>query len=322
LRIKTLIRLLIIFYLILISLVALGIYALYKQDVMIDTLRESRFEIIDTLDTSNLTEEQKQLLVSTKTKIHFLRENMDFTLYIIYFLMSIATISFIFTYKILKKKILDPVHRINEVIIKYQSGAKDIEEFESNDDEIGLMIQEFFIMKKMHDDDYAEIEKLSVTDTLTEILNRRAFVEIADAAIKLSPRREKPFSLFILDIDNFKHINDTYGHLLGDEILIHFVRTVSSQIRESDVFARFGGEEFIIMLPDTLQKDAVNLAEKIRKSVETHPFSADMFKEIKITVSIGVAQLKEEKLLRDLIHRADTAVYSAKKNGRNRVEVS
>ncbi|MDB2562260.1 diguanylate cyclase [Sulfurimonas sp.] len=243
------------------------------------------------------------------------------SLFIIYMLMLIALISFIFTYRQVRKKILEPIFKVNEIILAYQNGDESVKEFESNDDEVGLMIQEFFIMKKKLDEDYAKLEKLALTDPLTEILNRRAFFEVSEQILKISLRNKKSFSILLVDIDFFKKVNDVYGHLVGDDILKYLVSMVTHEIRESDVFARYGGEEFIVMLPDTDEAGAGNLAEKIRESIEVNPFTCEKL-SVGITVSIGVAELKDEKLLRDIIHRADEALYTAKESGRNKVEIA
>ncbi|MDF1875858.1 GGDEF domain-containing protein, partial [Sulfurimonas sp. SAG-AH-194-I05] len=158
------------------------------------------------------------------------------------------------------------------------------------------------------------------TDYLTNILNRRAFFEIADKMSQLAFRSKKTFSILILDIDFFKKVNDTYGHLVGDDILKHLVQNVLSEIRESDVFARFGGEEFIAFLSDTDEKGAFALAEKIRISIEATPYVDDTLC-IPITVSIGASEQRDEKVLASLIKRADEALYRAKDNGRNKVEI-
>lgn len=242
------------------------------------------------------------------------------SLFLIYTLMFIALISFIFTYNQVNKKVLQPIYKMNEIIIAYQNGNNSIKKFDSNDDEIGLMIRAFFMMKEKLDEEYTQLEKLALTDPLTEILNRRAFFEISEQILKISLRNKKNFSIILLDIDFFKKVNDVYGHLVGDDILKYLVSNVTKEIRESDVFARYGGEEFIIMLPDTDEAGAINLAEKMRESIELNPFTCEKL-SIEVTVSIGVAELKDEKLLRDIIHRADEALYTAKENGRNRVEV-
>ena len=124
-----------------------------------------------------------------------------------------------------------------------------------------------------------------------------------------------------VDLVFFRKVNDVYGHLVGDDILKYLVKSVGAEIRESDVFARFGGEEFIIMLPDTDEEGALSLANKIRENIENNPYEDEKL-SIPITVSIGVSEVREEKLLRALIQRADEALYSAKENGRNKVEVN
>ena len=243
------------------------------------------------------------------------------SLFFIYTLMFIALVSFIFTYRTVRKKILQPIYKMNEIIIAYQNGDDSIKKFDSHDDEIGLMIQAFFTMKEKLDEDYAQLEKLALTDPLTGILNRRAFFEISEQILKISLRNKTSFSILLLDIDFFKKVNDVYGHLVGDDILKYLVSTVSKEIRDSDVFARYGGEEFIVMLPDTDEDGARNLAEKMRESIELNPFACEKL-SVEVTVSIGVAELRGEKLLRDVIHRADEALYMAKANGRNRVEAA
>lgn len=320
-NIKTLIRFLVTFYLTLIVMVSYNIYKVYSLSNLVDSTREVRYAVLEQLDQSLVIEEERKVLLSTRLQIDRLREAIQYRLSFIYVLMSIASISFIFTYIILRKKILKPISLINSVILDYQAGKKDIKEFESNDDEIGLMITEFFIMKKMLDNDYSQLEKLALSDSLTGILNRRAFFEVSENILKLSLRNDKKCSILLLDIDFFKKVNDVYGHLVGDDVLKYLVTNVSKEIRESDVFARFGGEEFIIMLPDTDEKGSVYLANKIRKSIEMNPYEDEKL-SIPITISIGASELKDEKLLRELIQRADVALYDAKEKGRNRVEVN
>ena len=123
----------------------------------------------------------------------------------------------------------------------------------------------------------------------------------------------------MIDIDFFKKVNDTYGHLIGDEILKHLVNTVKNTLRSSDIFARFGGEEFMILLPETAKKHALSKAEEIRTKVETTPYKDENY-DITITISIGVADKQDEQELKDLIIRSDEALYLAKNNGRNQVQ--
>jgi len=163
---------------------------------------------------------------------------------------------------------------------------------------------------------YQEFKTLSRHDPLTKIRNRRSFFELSQQILAIAKRTKQPLSLIMIDIDNFKHINDTYGHIIGGEILIHLVHSINGLIRESDIFARFGGEEFIILLPETDLSGSVELCEKIRTYIENTIFSDDKV-SVPFTISLGTSQLQDEKLLRELIQKADAALYQSKSNGRN-----
>ena len=164
-----------------------------------------------------------------------------------------------------------------------------------------------------------DLETQAKMDPLTKILNRRAFVEELKKELARSRRESLTFSLIMADIDHFKTINDNFGHLAGDSVLISFTQMVTENLRINDVLSRFGGEEFLILLPNTPKKYAAETAERIRKIVEitNHPFNG---KNINYTVSLGVtsfdidAQNKEE-----LLENVDIALYDAKSNGRNKV---
>jgi len=173
----------------------------------------------------------------------------------------------------------------------------------------------FLMLKTLHRH-YQEFKRLSRHDPLTKIRNRRSFFELSEQVLTIAKRTKQPLSLIMIDIDNFKHINDTYGHIIGDEILIHLVNSINTLIRKSDIFARFGGEEFIILLPETDLSGSVELCEKIRTYIENTIFS-DGNISVPFTISLGTCEFQEEKLLRELIQKADTALYQSKLNGRN-----
>lgn len=320
-KIKTMIQLMISFYVLLIILVSAGTYSLSIKNDDLKDLREVRFEMLAKYDTASYTDEDTTLLDATKKSINTLNVEIEANLRFIYAVMILALFSFIFAYIQIRKKILLPIKDMNRVITLYQNGNHDVEEFSSNNDEIGFMVKEFFIMKKMLDEEYTAVEKLALTDSLTGILNRRAFFELSEKILKLTIRKKSTFSILIMDIDYFKKVNDVYGHFVGDDILNFLVSIVQKEIRESDIFARFGGEEFILLLPETDTDGAYQLAEKIRVSLEENPFVENRL-TVPITTSIGVSELKDEKFLRELIHRADEALYRAKGHGRNRVEIS
>ncbi|MBW3698216.1 sensor domain-containing diguanylate cyclase [Vibrio sp. T187] len=170
------------------------------------------------------------------------------------------------------------------------------------------------VQKKM-----VKMENLANIDTLTGILNRRAFIE-ATKLINNKPRAfDKNHVLLIIDIDNFKSLNDEYGHLGGDEVLVTMARQIQSIKRNSDLFARIGGEEFVLLLSNINEKEALDLAEKYRYSIEKMSVFFNR-KHLNITVSIGLSSPKNaDANFRAVIARADTALYKAKQMGRNQV---
>ncbi|WP_294964763.1 bacteriohemerythrin [Sulfurimonas sp.] len=169
---------------------------------------------------------------------------------------------------------------------------------------------------KKHQKQNLKLEEMASIDSLTGVLNRRKFAEISALELQRSSRYKSNLSFLMLDIDHFKNINDTYGHAVGDEILKHFASICLEMIRTLDVVARVGGEEFIIMLPETTGEDAYQFAERFREKI----YSSEVnIKEnlIKYSVSIGIAVLDEDNEVKDILHRADKALYKAKKSGRN-----
>ena len=163
------------------------------------------------------------------------------------------------------------------------------------------------------------LERLATTDELTGICNRRHFLALAADAWQSYRHDGAPLSLFILDVDLFKSINDRFGHLGGDLMIKKAVAVCQSVKRETDILARIGGEEFVLMLPDTHGGEAATIAEDLRRCFESAPFVIDG-ESLRVTVSIGVAESDAAMAsLSDLMRRADQALYEAKRGGRNRV---
>ena len=168
---------------------------------------------------------------------------------------------------------------------------------------------------------YEEVERLTTTDPLTGVLNRRHFFQAGELEIKRSIRYEKQLALLMLDIDLFKKVNDTYGHAVGDKVLKAMAASLRDTLRQSDIVGRYGGEEFVILLPETEKSAARKTAERIRLGISQIPIHAEDA-TFNITASIGISALGEveSKTLSDLLNAADTALSRAKNNGRNRVE--
>jgi len=161
------------------------------------------------------------------------------------------------------------------------------------------------------------LEKAATTDYLTSLLNRRAMIDFLELEMKRIQRSGVESSIVMIDLDHFKDINDNFGHETGDKVLIHVARTLDALLRDQDVVSRWGGEEFLLMLPDTALQGAVSVAEKIRIGFADHPLSIDD-KKIKITVSIGVCPMSRGISIDECFRRADMALYRAKSEGRNR----
>ena len=167
-----------------------------------------------------------------------------------------------------------------------------------------------------------EIHILANTDDLTQIFNRRHFFELAERELERSRRNGDSLAIVLFDIDDFKNVNDSHGHLTGDFVLQDICQVCKTIVRPYDVFARFGGEEFIFLLPNTNATRAQAVADRLRSLISKRTV---IYKEttVQITISVGLAVFNPQKdTLDDLISRADSALYVAKRMGKNRLEVS
>lgn len=160
---------------------------------------------------------------------------------------------------------------------------------------------------------------LSMTDALTGILNRRALYETLEKELLRSAREKTPLSVIMMDIDFFKKINDNYGHNAGDAVLKELVRRVLAELRPYDTFGRYGGEEFVILLPGAFMYEVLVVSERVRNAIRNTPFPIGST-DIQVTSSFGVAEFDFKENSDTLINRADVALYKAKHNGRDRIE--
>ena len=169
---------------------------------------------------------------------------------------------------------------------------------------------------------FESVQFLAVRDPLTGCFNRRFFYESIQKELDRSTRYQHDLSIILLDIDHFKNINDTYGHLVGDQVLQHLVYLLQLSLRNTDTLGRYGGEEFIIALPETDPQKALRTAERLRVKINENPFNT-LSGPVKITISLGIASIEppQKETLEELISRADQAMYDAKKAGRNQAMV-
>jgi len=166
-------------------------------------------------------------------------------------------------------------------------------------------------------EDISQLLNQSTIDTLTGIANRTHFNLLFEHSLSIARRENNPMSLIFFDIDHFKSVNDTYGHLVGDDVLRHIANLVKRSLRTSDIFARWGGEEFVIILPNTTIRSTCKIAENLRVRIQEEEFATVQH----ISCSFGATQLKENEDKSTLLLRLDELLYIAKKNGRNRVEL-
>ncbi len=213
-----------------------------------------------------------------------------------------------------------------------EAGADDYIPKPYDDRELNARIYACLRVKSHHDelkqknrhleDMLMRVETLATMDSLTGLFNRRRFETILAGEFKKALRYQYPLSCMMLDIDHFKQVNDKYGHQTGDVVLRELAQIIQKNIREVDSAARWGGEEFVILGPNTAKDNAAQAAPRILRAVSRHAFSG--ISDRVVTVSIGIAGIPDPAIdtAEKLIHTADLAMYKAKKNGRNRVEVA
>lgn len=211
-----------------------------------------------------------------------------------------------------------PILDVDGDIVEYIAVRHDITELEETKQQLKNINK---AMKNKVDELYSmtnTLEEKAYKDNLTGINNRENFENIFSLEIANAKQNNIPLTLIIFDVDHFKLVNDTYGHQAGDILLIDLVKLIADNIKNGDIFARWGGEEFVILTPSTEIIGARYLAENLRKLVQSHSFS---YVEYEITLSFGIAQLTDDDTKKTLFEKADGALYEAKNNGRNRVEV-
>lgn len=217
---------------------------------------------------------------------------------------------------------LDKIRIQNELIRgkeKYQKKLE--EEIRSRTNDLQATNERLLSKTKEMEETKEKLIQQATTDVLSSLYNRRYFTDVSERSFDGALRYGKNLSIIILDLDDFKDINDAYGHAIGDKVIVKSAKIIKDSIRSSDIAARYGGEEFIILVPQIDSKETLSLANRILKDIEKATVETDSGETVRFTVSIGVAHLQAEKdtNIQQIIHRADKALYIAKANNKNQV---
>ena len=183
---------------------------------------------------------------------------------------------------------------------------------------VGDTIFKFLSGSDMEAQYHETIYKMTIVDGLTGVNNKRFLMETLEREIPRARRHQRPLTLVMFDIDHFKHINDTYGHLAGDYVLKELAQLVKARLRPDDVLGRYGGEEFCVVLPETALEGGAAIADELRVLVQDHSFVFEQ-ERMNVTVSLGVSMLQDDNDVTDFVKGADERLYAAKREGRNRV---
>ncbi|HMM37296.1 MAG TPA: sensor domain-containing diguanylate cyclase [Desulfovibrio sp.] len=241
--------------------------------------------------------------------------------------LALALLAALFLARLLARRIIDPLGRLLRAAQDIHEGrygtTVDMETFRDSPLEFRLLGQSFNRMSETTQEHIEALEQATITDQLTGIHNRRFLVTEGPRLLQVALRSGASFSCLMIDIDHFKRVNDQHGHLVGDRFLVHLTRVVAANIRTSDLLARAGGEEFVVLAPGSNTEEARLLADRIRLAVVRTPCEEGGAR-LDNTVSIGVAEhsrtpLFGSNVFEDMLERADQALYRAKGQGRNRV---
>ncbi len=210
--------------------------------------------------------------------------------------------------------------QLRQMTVELQDANERLEDQAKTLEALNHALQEEIKQKKLLEE---ELRAIAMIDSLTGVYTRRQMLEFGGNELKRFLRTEHSLSVLMLDIDHFKKINDTYGHSIGDSALKHFAEVCKRSLRTTDIIGRIGGEEFVIIMPDTTEEEGYSVAERIRKHVAETPFLMDDTETVFVlTVSIGLYQFTQnDRLFEQALSKADSALYEAKGAGRNNVVI-
>ena len=221
-------------------------------------------------------------------------------------------------------EVLSDSYNPDELVAEVQKVKADTQSVEQSQQQFDAQMSDMMGEVDSLRNELEQVREESLTDALTGLANRRAFDQMLDEIVNEKSSNSPIFSIVIADIDYFKRFNDTYGHLVGDKVLKYVSKVIKDCVKGKDLAARFGGEEFTLLLPDTDISGAEIVSEQLRSAIaKTNLIDKSVNEDYgKVTISLGVSQYKPNEQPQEILERADQALYQAKEKGRNRVEKS
>lgn len=214
-----------------------------------------------------------------------------------------------------RNKVIGVVELINKKSKRYHFSQRDLKNLLALLGPIAVSLHNALL--------FQETQKLAITDDLTKLYNNRYVNQRLNEMIREHQRNGRPFSVLFLDLDGFKGVNDSFGHLIGGRTLIEIGRVIFNTVRKEDMVARYGGDEFIVIMPETAASEALGMAEEIRVAIQNHDFQKALQREIHLSASFGISVCPDHaESLTELIQKADNAMYAVKYSGKNSVQLA
>ena len=237
----------------------------------------------------------------------------------VFFWLSLSMLLLFVLVFFLARSLVTPIIRLKRTVAQVEAGDLNAQADARSADEVGQLAQAFNRMTRTLQQSEEQLRRLATQDDLTGLLNRRALIEDAIRERHRASRSGEPISIAMLDLDHFKDINDLHGHSAGDAVLKQFAQRLTRQLRRTDYISRIGGEEFLVMLPDTDRQTAHKLLEKLLEYMNAQPVKLENGAMLEIRFSAGVVLWSSEFGFEEILHQVDKKLYQAKQQGRNRV---